>query len=49
MGRLTPEDLGFLFRVCGDINHLEIRILTILFHISSRVFFVQERRTKTKE
>jgi hypothetical protein len=48
MGRLTPDDLGFLFRVCDAVNHPEMGILTIMFHISSKAFFMQERRMKTQ-
>jgi hypothetical protein len=39
MGRLTPEDLSFLFRVRNAISYLGMRVLTMLF-VSSKLFLV---------
>lgn len=49
MGRLTPEDLGFLFRVCKTIGHLGTRTLTVPSHISSRLLPMYEERVQFRE
>jgi hypothetical protein len=49
MGRLTPEDLGFLFRVCNAFSDPDMRMLTTPFHASSSTLVLRGNATVVSE